>query len=780
MKRKANRVPNKNFKPEKRRAKLVIFDLYIQKSETFYLMKQNNKYIYYKKNHLFDIIKMKNLYFREKKTNCYDINNMKTSSEINIEFKVDNKLDKAKKPPSPLDINKKGISDNLEKESNIVIKDSEPEIKLEKENENEEIECKKGKNKNTDKNKRKQREKEINKSTSKINNNNKSNPSKEKKIICNVNSDLKDLVNNNQNINANQIKIIKVLGDGNCFYRCLSYFFLQSPDYYNEFKQLIIEWIDNNYEQYVNFFGDDEKHNLSKEEIAEKEFKDIKSKDSWGSDYTISIICLLLNIEIAVYINDGSDVFKPYHYFKIYNNNQNELMILSFHNSNHFDLIYSIHENIENHILYEKLNDININPIIDKNKIKVSGTEFKNIYVETKNRASLYFYDEIANYLLSIQNHKEEIQALCIQNPNWHYNQILSLIPLKYPKRLEGNDTSVNEKRYTFRKNCLNYKLDKFNRLCILNPLNKENEKEKYYKIPFIHEKNIIITENHANYNHCGKSNTYDNIIKNNWYWYGITRDIQDLINICPICSHPNKYKKLKGKPKIIIENGPHYRYVADLWTIPKVIAEKVKCNYILDIVDHFSKWYYGYTLITKEAQEVFNKIEIFFENFGYPSILQVDNGGEFDNNILNNYCAEKNIKIIHSSPYHPQTNGVVEVTHKEIQKYICNEYFIKKANFDIEKALFDIIKIHNNKKHSTTKRIPKEIKDLEDIEEINIIKNEIIKTLSKKGKDYDIIEYDKFYVFDDTDIKLQKNKIVKIPKKKINLKKVIKFQFQL
>ena len=35
-------------------------------------------------------------------------------------------------------------------------------------------------------------------------------------------------------------------------------------------------------------------------------------------------------------------------------------MILSFHNSNHFDLIYSIHENIENHILYEKLDDINI------------------------------------------------------------------------------------------------------------------------------------------------------------------------------------------------------------------------------------------------------------------------------------------------------------------------------------------------------------------------------------------------------------------------------------
>ena len=131
-----------------------------------------------------------------------------------------------------------------------------------------------------------------------------------------------------------------------------------------------------------------------------------------------------------------------------------------------------------------------------------------------------------------------------------------------------------------------------------------------------------------------------------------------------------------------------------------------------------------------------------------------------------------KKIKIIHSSPYHPQTNGVVEVTHKEIQKYIINEYFKNSENFDIEKALFDITKIHNNKKHNTTKRIPKEIKDLEDPEEIKIIQNEIIKTLSKKGKDYDIINYNKFYVFDDRFIKIRKNEIINMPKKKYKNKK--------
>ena len=52
----------------------------------------------------------------------------------------------------------------------------------------------------------------------------------------------------------------------------------------------------------------------------------------------------------------------------------------------------------------------------------------------------------------------------------------------------------------------------------------------------------------------------------------------------------------------------------------------------------------------------------------------------EFDNQYIKYYCIENDIKLIHSSPYHPQTNGSVEVTHKEIQKYIFNEYLNKKV----------------------------------------------------------------------------------------------------
>ena len=40
-------------------------------------------------------------------------------------------------------------------------------------------------------------------------------------------------------------------------------------------------------------------------------------------------------------------------------------MILSYHENNHFDIIYSIKEHLENNLLYNDINEININ-----NKLK--------------------------------------------------------------------------------------------------------------------------------------------------------------------------------------------------------------------------------------------------------------------------------------------------------------------------------------------------------------------------------------------------------------------------
>ena len=73
------------------------------------------------------------------------------------------------------------------------------------------------------------------------------------------------------------------------------------------------------------------------------------------------------------------------------------------------------------------------------------------------------------------------------------------------------------------------------------------------------------------------------------------------------------------------------------------------------------------------------------------------------------------------------------------------NKYLKNKKEFNIEEALFEIIKIHNNKKHSTTKRIPKDIRDLNDKDEIELIKKEIINELQRKNKYAYVINYENF-----------------------------------
>ena len=61
----------------------------------------------------------------------------------------------------------------------------------------------------------------------------------------------------------------------------------------------------------------------------------------------------------------------------------------------------------------------------------------------------------------------------------------------------------------------------------------------------------------------------------------------------------------------------------------------------------------------------VISKIKIFCNNNGNCRILQSDNGKEFDNAEMRLFCENNNIKYIKSSPYHPQTNGSVEIIHK-------------------------------------------------------------------------------------------------------------------
>ena len=160
-------------------------------------------------------------------------------------------------------------------------------------------------------------------------------------------------------------------------------------------------------------------------------------------------------------------------------------MLLSYHNNNHFDLIYDKSFNLESSKQIEKIKELKIENKISKLNIKYQGNLFNNNYVKTKFKGSENLYDEISDFLKSKQKYETEINIAKKNHPKWHENQILALFNLKYPKRMTDKSPNEIEKRKVFRKEIDNYKLDNNNRLMVIDPLKRDEEKEISYKIPY-------------------------------------------------------------------------------------------------------------------------------------------------------------------------------------------------------------------------------------------------------------------------------------------------------
>jgi hypothetical protein len=87
-----------------------------------------------------------------------------------------------------------------------------------------------------------------------------------------------------------------------------------------------------------------------------------------------------------------------------------------------------------------------------------------------------------------------------------------------------------------------------------------------------------------------------------------------------------------------------------------------------LACVDHFSRFVVLAPLKTKQAEEVAHSlVQNLFMIFDTPRTLISDNGGEFINAILSEVCKIFKVNKINVTPYHPQSNGLVERCNRKI-----------------------------------------------------------------------------------------------------------------
>ena len=100
--------------------------------------------------------------------------------------------------------------------------------------------------------------------------------------------------------------------------------------------------------------------------------------------------------------------------------------------------------------------------------------------------------------------------------------------------------------------------------------------------------------------------------------------------------------------------------------------------KHILTIIDHLTRWLEAFPIPDKSADTIVSTfINEYLPVHMCPQYILLDNGTEFRNNLMDQVLQQFGIDRIFSAPYHPQSNGKLEVFHKYLKptlKKLCEK----------------------------------------------------------------------------------------------------------
>lgn len=223
-------------------------------------------------------------------------------------------------------------------------------------------------------------------------------------------------------------------------------------------------------------------------------------------------------------------------------------------------------------------------------------------------------------------------------------------------------------------------------------------------------EKNTILKEMHDNPlgGHQGMHRTFERI-KQYRQWKGMKRDIEEYIRKCPSCQ---KNKLTQAKTKMPLEITDTAKTVFEKCSMDIVGPLSISNNgnkYMLTFQDDLSKFTLAVPIERQDADTV---AEAFVENivlrYGIPSVLLTDQGSNFLSDVFKRVCKLLRITRIHTTAYHPESNGALERSHRTLIEYL--RHFVTGDQAYWDKWLPYAIFVFNTTPHSSTGYTPFEL----------------------------------------------------------------------
>ena len=158
---------------------------------------------------------------------------------------------------------------------------------------------------------------------------------------------------------------------------------------------------------------------------------------------------------------------------------------------------------------------------------------------------------------------------------------------------------------------------------------------------------------------HLGKRKTADRILQR-FYWPTLFKEVDVYCRSCPECQKtaPGRGHRAPLIPLPIIDE-PFRRIAMDIvGPLPKSRAGH---RYILVICDYATRYPEAVALRSIDAEHVAEELMKVFARVGIPQEVLTDQGSNFTSQLLREVYRLLQVQPIRTSPYHPQTDGLVE-----------------------------------------------------------------------------------------------------------------------
>ena len=150
-------------------------------------------------------------------------------------------------------------------------------------------------------------------------------------------------------------------------------------------------------------------------------------------------------------------------------------------------------------------------------------------------------------------------------------------------------------------------------------------------------------------------------------FWPSMNADITEWARTCTSCQR----SKIQQHPKIPIskfeEPGQRFHHVHI-----DIVGPLPSCQgytHLLTCIDRFTRWPEAIPLSSTTAEDV---AKAFLANwvarFGCPAIITTDRGPQFSSQLFVHLTKLLNSKFIQTTPYHPQSNGMIERFHRHLK----------------------------------------------------------------------------------------------------------------